>query len=207
MKFRLNFKRFLGALLIAFALFVFLAPDIAEAKRGGGRSGGRSFGGKRSYSTNKSTPRRSTAARAKPAVPANKRSSFGGSRLNSSKDYTSKYGVPRKTSTVQGRNAAGLSQNYQVHSYGGFSSGLMTGYMMGATSFWWSTPFHGAFYYSRPYYVNNPDGTIGVYPPTFSFGKMIMTLLIAAVVIWLIYRLVRKKKSRDSGSYSQSSFG
>lgn len=135
-----------------------------------------------------------------------KRTSFGGNRISSGKAYTQKYGTPRKTKTMVGKNAAGSSQKYNVHSYGGYGSGLMTGYMMGTTSWMWAMPFHPAFYYGRPYYVTNPDGTMDVYPPRFSFGKLLFTLLIIGGIVFIIVRIVKSRKSRR-GETSRSSFG
>jgi hypothetical protein len=126
--------------------------------------------------------------------------------MASSKEYTSRYGAPRKSTPFTGRNAAGQPQRYVMHGYGGYGSGLMTGYMMGSVPFMWHMPFHPAFYYGRPQYVNNPDGTMGVYPPRFSFSRLLATVIVAALIFWIIFRIIRKRKQRDSGSYSQSSF-
>ncbi len=211
-------RRILGLLTIIFALGVFLAPDYAEAKRRGsfgGRSSSfkskssrskSSFGKKRS--NNKLNKNSRTATRS--SVPKSKQSSFGGSRLSNKQAYTSKYGAPRKTSTYNGKNAAGTNQRYVMNHYGGYGSGLMTGYMMGSTSWMWAMPFHPAFYYSRPYYVNNSDGTIGVYPPTFSFAKLLFTLMIIGIIILIIRAVLRARKRRlagSGGSNNYSSFG
>lgn len=204
MRSKMNLLRIFGAALILAVTALFVMPDIAEAHRGG-----RSFGGSRRSFSRKSTPKTSksrSTRQAQSRLPANKRTSFGGSRMTSAKQYTSKYGTPRKTQTITGKNAAGQSQRYVMHSYGGYGSSLMTGYMMGTTSWMWMMPFHPAFYYSRPYYVNNPDGTMGVYPPTFSWSKLIFTIIIVAAIAWIIYRIVRSKKQKGSRSYSQSSF-
>ncbi len=203
----LNLKRILGILSLVFALTLFLAPDIVEAKRGG--SFGRS---RRSFSS----PKKSTSPQRKATTPQKKGSSFnsktntrqpsfGGTRLSSSKQYTSKYGAPRKTETRSVTSANGTKQNYIVNSYGGYGSSLMTGYMMGSVASWmmWA-PWHGAFYYSRPYYAANPDGTTSVYPPTFNWSKVIMLLIVVAVLYFIIRKLVFNKKKP---SYSQSSFG
>lgn len=203
--------RFFGILAILTLLTLFVAPDFAEARRGGGRSFGGSRNKSRSYSKPKSNSKpkssfgnkRSTTA-AKKQTPSQKAaSSFGGKRLNSSKEYTSKYGAPRKTTTIPARTAGGPS--YVTYGYGGYGSSLMTGYMMGATSWMWMMPFHPAFYYSRPYYVDNPDGTVGVYPPTFSLSKLIFTLIIVAVVIFVIVAIVRNRKRGRKGP--SGSFG
>jgi hypothetical protein len=216
-------RRILGILSIFFALAVFLAPEYAEARRGGGsrssfgrsRSSGSSmfksksksnssFGTKRSSSRLNRNSR--TATTTKSTIPKTKQSSFGGSRLASKQAYTSKYGAPRKTSTYEGRNAAGQNQRYVMNNYGGYGSGLMTGYMMGSTSWMWAMPFHPAFYYSRPYYVNNPDGTIGVYPPTFSFAKLLFTLMVIGVIILIIRAIIKSRRRKLSGGGGFSSF-
>ncbi len=214
-------RRMLGILTIIFILGVFLSPDFAEAR--GGRSGRSSFGRSRSSSFKSKSSRskssfgkkrsssrlnKSSRTTTRSSIPKTKQSSFGGNRLSNQKAYTSKYGAPRKTSTYSGKNAAGQNQNYVVNNYGGYGSGLMTGYMMGSTSWMWAMPFHPAFYYSRPYYVNNPDGTIGVYPPTFSFGKLIFTIMILGVIILIIRAVIRaKKRQREGGGGNFSSFG
>lgn len=201
-------KGFLTFIVVTL-MWMFIAPDILDARRGS-RGGSRSFGGSRkskstkTYNKSKSTPaKKSTSAARRNTGP---KPSFGGTRMNSSKDYTKKYGTPRKTETKTMRNAQGRQQNYVMHSYGGYGSGLMTGYMMGATPFLWSMPFHPAFYYSRPYYINNPDGTIGVYPPTFSWSKLFFTIIIVAIIVYIIYVIIRNKK-RKAQSDNQSSFG
>ena len=203
MNFKRNLSKYLSMVFLLAVLFIFIAPDYADARRG------RGFGGRRSMSKRTSKPRRSTAPKAaKKPVPKNKQTSFGGTRMNSAKDYTSKYGTPRKApQTISGKNAAGGQQRYLVHSYGGYGSGLMTGYLMGTTSWMWMMPFHPAFYYSKPYYVNNADGTMSVYPPTFSSGKLLFTLLIVGGIIWIIYRVIRNKRRGSPASYSRSSFG
>lgn len=209
---RLNMYRTIGVALLLTILTLFLLPDIAEARRGGG---GRSFGGSRgrsfsrpSRSSSPSTKQRSTTSRrsSTPKTASGRAaSSFGGTRLNSSKAYTQKYGTPRQTTTRTVTGANGRPTNYVMYGYGGYGSSLMTGYMLGATSWMWSMPFHPAFYYSRPYYVDNPDGTVGVYPPTFSWSKLFFSLLIAAVIIYIIYAIFRKRKVLSDTTHS--SFG
>jgi uncharacterized membrane protein len=83
----------------------------------------------------------------------------------------------------------------------------MTGYMMGSIPFMWHTPFHPAFYYSRPQYLHNPDGSVEVYPGTFSFGSLLMVIIIGGAVIYIIYRIVRtvRRKSATTAE-SVSSF-
>jgi hypothetical protein len=198
-------KGFMAFLVVAL-MWLFIAPDILEARRGS-RGGSRSFGGSRSKTT-KTTQKTKTPAK-KPTSTAQRNTgpkpSFGGTRMNTSKDYTQKYGAPRKAEARTLKNAQGQDQRYVMNSYGGYGSGLMTGYMMGATPFLWATPFHPAFYYSRPYYVNNPDGTIGVYPPTFSWSKVFFTLIVVGIIVYIIYVIIRNKK-RKARSDSQSSF-
>jgi hypothetical protein len=214
-----NITTWLTRVMIIALVVLISIPEESDARGGfgGGRSfggGGRSFGGSRkSFSTPKSSPRPSSpksfggsrpSAPAKSfATPQSRMSSFGGQRMSSPTQYTSKYGTPRKTETRSFAGANGVQQNYQINSYGGYGSGLMMGYMMGHSSMMWSMPFHPAFYYSRPHYVTNPDGTIGVYPPTFSFAKLIFGILIFAVIIYIIYAIFRSKKRK---SLSQSSF-
>lgn len=215
MKKRNRIQKIYGVIVILAVLTIFLAPEMAEARRGFGgfgRSFGsrRSFGGSRSFRTPQRTPRtqprssfRNRATSPQRMTPSQRSaSSFGGQRLNSSKAYTQKYGTPRKTST-QTITRNGVSQNYVMHGYGGYGSGLMMGYMMGTTSWLWMMPFHPAFYYSRPYYADNPDGTVSVYPPTFSWSKLFFTLIVIGLIIYIIRIIIR---SRRAGNQTQSSF-
>jgi hypothetical protein len=205
MKRKLITNKILAVLSILLVVFLFISPEIAEARRGGSFGGSRGFGSRRSFggSRSMSRSRSSRMPSAAPSVPRNKMSSFGGKRLASNTDYTRRYGTPRQTQTFTGRNGAGLSQNYIIHSYPGYGNGLMMGYMMGHTSWMWMMPFHPAFYYSRPYEVANPNGTISVYPPRFSFEKLLFTILIIGGIGYIIVRMIKSRRSRE---YSQSSF-
>jgi hypothetical protein len=183
-----------ATLCILFGLTLFLAE--AEAQRRGGGS----FGGSR-----RSSP---SYAPSRPSAPSSsmQRSggSFGGSRSMSpaaGSSYRSSYGIPRQSAPV---SVPGASSPYMVHSYGGYTDGLMMGYLMGRTSAMWYTPFHPAFYYSRPVYVNNPDGTMEVYPPTFSFFRLFLGLAVLGLIVWLVMRFFRRRAGVESGS--QSSF-
>lgn len=207
---KLTFLRLLGVLTIFISLVVFLAPDIAEARRGGGRSFG---GSRRSFTPKRNAPRQQNKKLQRNRTQSQNRtsakpSSFGGKRLNSANDYTSKYGTPRKSSTVSKPGANGKNTNYVVHSYGGYGSGLMTGYMMGAIPFMWYTPFHPAFYYSRPYEVEKEDGSVEVYPPTFSFGKLFFMLIMIGVIIFVVRRIIQLRRGTNlkTAPYSSGSF-
>lgn len=198
--------------LIAFlSLFIFstIVPDIVEARRGGSRS----FGGTRrstpskQYNTPRQSDNRTKSFGNNRSTSPNRSTSFGGTRLNNSREYTAKYGTPRNTSKMTVPNNLGGSRNLVVHSYGGYGSGLMTGYLMGATPFIWSLPFHPAFYYSKPYYVENPEtGETEVYPPTFSVSTLIFTIIIAGAIIYVIYVIIRNRKRKAASEFSQSSF-
>ncbi|MFN8358470.1 MAG: hypothetical protein U0264_01020 [Candidatus Kapaibacterium sp.] len=212
-------------LLLALTLMTFIAaPLIADAKGsfGGSRGGGgRSFGGSRgggsSFGSSRGSSSRSNSY-TRPSAPApsynrtapstspsrsysSPRSSFGGSRSGSSEGYRRSYGIPRQSTPMTVPNGQGGSQNYIVHNYGGRGDGFMMGYMMGSTPFLWHTPFHPAYYYSRPTYVTNPDGTVEVYPPTFSFMTLFFTLVVAGGVVLIIVMIVRRRRSAfDSNS-------
>jgi hypothetical protein len=176
--------------------------DFIQVRRGGG--GSRSFGGSRSRSSSKSTrsSKSSTSKSNLSPAPPSKKPSFGGTRMSASA-AKAKYGTPRKTSTVTSKNSLGENVNYRVNDYGGFSSGLMMGYMTGQMTSWM---WMGSMMYSRPVYVTNDDGSTSVYPPTFSFTRLIILLL----VIYIIYRIIKaiffKKKAAVSGG-SSGSFG
>lgn len=193
------------ALCIALGLTLFFTEADAQ-RRGGGSFGGfrrsspsfapsrpasPSFGGSRSMTS--------------PAPSSMQRngSSFGGSRAMApaAANYQRSYGIPRQSTPM---TLPGRSSPYMVHSYGGYTDGLMMGYLMGRTSAMWYMPFHPAFYYSPPVYVTNPNGAMEVYPPTFSFFRLFLGLAIFGAIIWLVMRLVRRRA--DGGSDSQSSF-
>jgi hypothetical protein len=189
-------RRFLGvAAVVVLALTLFISE--ADAQR---RGGGRSFGGSRSPSYSPSRP-------ASPSSPMSRGgSSFGGSRPQSAiagSNYRSSYGVPRQSTPM---SVPGASSPYMVHSYGGYSDGLMTGYLMGRTSMMWSMPFHPAFYYSRPVYVTSPTGAVEVYPPTFSFFRLFMGMFIMGGVVFLVVWLIRRRNNGGGYNTSQSSF-
>lgn len=140
------------------------------------------------------------------------RGAQGGVMMNSMSNpqqYTSRYGTPRRTETRPYTGNDGVTRNYNYNNYGGYGDGLMMGYMMGQSSWMWAMPFHPAFYYSRPYTTNAPDGSVQVYPPTFSFGTLIFTLLIVGAIGYVIYVIIRsRRRSRlGAGDMSQSSFG
>jgi hypothetical protein len=170
----------------------------------GGRGG--SFGRSRSSSPSRpsAAPRSSTPSR--PSAPAlrstpSKSPSFGGKRVSPEQARAS-YGVPRRTQTMTSNNQMGQSTNYRVNDYGGFSSGLMMGYMMGSMPWY----MHGtAMFYSRPVYVEQPDGSVDVYPPTFSFGNFLLAIIVIGVIIFIIVKIIRARKKLKAQT-SQSSF-
>lgn len=195
-------------------LFATIIPEDAFARRGGGsfggsRSGGSSFGRSSSpsrssgssfgRSSSGSSYNRTSVPRATPTgTSARSGSSFGGNRVDNTY-MRQKYGVPRKVETYSGRDASsGLSRNYQINDYGGYSSSLMRGYMMGqVSSYMMWAPWHGAFWYSRPNYVYNDDGSVGVYPPTFNYSKIFIILIVIAI----IYLIIRKRRMAKNNNY------
>jgi len=211
-----------GWVLILALLTIMLLPDIVEARRG------RSFGGSRRSFRRSKAPKRSrgssfgkktnrsrttAAKRSSFSSPKQRLESVGGRKLSSKKEYTSKYGAPRKTVTqsmpVTGKNGVKTNQNYRLHSYGGYGSGFMTGYLLGTVPWYWSTPFHGAFYYSSPQYHTAKDGSVDVYPGRFSYGKLFVGIIIVGGIIFLLYRIFFRRANysqlddtRRSGSFS-----
>lgn len=206
-------------------LFMTIAPDLMSQRRGGsfggsrssGRSysaprsapsgGGGSFGSSRSTAPRSGSPTSSTAPRSSTSIPRN---SFGGSRMSSPTDYTSRYGTPRQVQTQAVPNRTGGTSNYVVNRYGGMGDGFMMGYMMGMVPWYYSMPFHPAYYHSQPATVANPDGTTSIYPGTFQWGTLFFTLLIVAGIGYIIYVWLRNRKRRKElgdVNMSQSSFG
>lgn len=201
-----------------------LIPTLADARGsfGGSRGGGgRSSGGSRSFGGSRGSSRPSAPSYSRPSprpsysrpnspsssfgrssTPA-PRSSFGGTRLNSGSDYTRSYGIPRKSTPMTLPNSSGANQNYVVHNYGGRGDGFMMGYMMGSVPFMWRTPFHPAYYYTQPSYVTMPDGSVEVYPPTFSYSTLIFTLLVGGFIIYIVIKVLRRRRM---GIGSNSSF-
>ncbi len=195
------------------AVLVLVAPtDVLAQRRGGGSFGGsrsfgrsystpssgRSFGGSRQpYSSRQSQPygsRPSTRPGASPFY-GSSRNTFGGTRLNSSADYTSRYGIPRKSEQQRMATPNGTA-NYTVNRYGGISDGFMMGYVMGSIPWYYSMPFHPAYYYSRPYTTVNPDGTTSVYPGTFQWGTVFFMLILVGGGGYILYVWLRGKRRR-----------
>lgn len=176
----------------------FKFSEFLEARRGGGSRGGGSFGRSRSSSSRSSSSARSSSgssSRSSATLPRNpsKSPSFGGTRM-SKEAATAKYGVPRKTQTMTSRNELGQNMNYRVNDYGGFSSSLMMGYMMGNMSWWMMAP---SLLYSRPVYVENKDGSVDVYPPSFSFTKLLLAIIVIAAIVFIIRAIIRAKKGNN----------
>jgi len=137
------------------------------------------------------------------------RPSFSGRAMSSPTEYTRNYGVPRKVERYNNTSTTG-GGNYVVNHYGGYGDNFLTGYLAGRTSFWWSTPFHPAYYYSRPHYYPNPDGTIAVYPPTFSIFSVFSAIIWFGIIclgIFIVYKLFFKKNNSSNSNSSFSSFG
>lgn len=201
-------KRMYRIIAVAGILLVglFVLHDVAEA-----RGGKRSFGGsRRSFSSPKSSnrsfskPRQQMAPSRQQTATPRQRTSFGGSRLSSGQDYRKSYGTPRKSEPVRTTGQTAGSPGYVAHYYGGMGDRFMMGYMMGTASMWWYTPFHPAFYYSRPYVVQNANGTQEVYPPTFSFGKVLLVIVIVGGVAFIGYVVVRNMRRRKQVAHSSS---
>ncbi|PKL85383.1 MAG: hypothetical protein CVV22_08210 [Ignavibacteriae bacterium HGW-Ignavibacteriae-1] len=165
-----------------------------ESRRGG------SFGRSRGTRTRSSTRSGTQTA----PINRQKQPSFGGQRMTS-QTAQAKYGAPRRTESMRTSNAAGGQTDYRVNHYGGFSSSLMTGYMMGNMAWWMTAP---AFFYTRPNYVENEDGTVDVYPPSFSFGKLFTFLIVIYVIVYFIrFMRTASRQAREQEPQSYSSFG
>ncbi|MCX7929363.1 MAG: hypothetical protein N2663_01380 [Chlorobi bacterium] len=213
-------------------VMLILAVEDGWAQRRGSSFGG-SRGTSRSYSMPRSAPPTSSFGRQRSlrSEPVSPPSSFGQSRmqpaqlqssrasvprsiagtpLSTPENYRRSYGIPRRQEVRTLQTPEG-QRNAIVHSYGGYGDGLLMGYLMGQTSWLWFTPFHPAFYYSQPYYVPRPDGTVEYYPPTFSLAKLFFVLIVIgalAFIVWVIVRNRRlQRQSFDDKLLSRSSFG
>ena len=132
------------------------------------------------------------------ATPRSGGASLNGNRMTSDQASRS-YGTPRRT-----YNQTYGGNNIRVNDYGGFSSGLMAGYLAGSIMAPAWHPFSGSFYYGRPTYVYGPNGQIeSVYPPTFSFFKLFIALAILGVIIFIIYKIFTRNRNKQ---LSNSSF-
>lgn len=189
-------KRYFNIAMVAtflFLLFASIMPDDLYARRG-------SFGGSRSSS-------RSFSSRSNSSRSVSRGSSFGGKRSSSSErsmqsatprrvsnaDMRTQYGIPRKVEKVRTTNNSGVSRDYQINDYGGYSSGLMRGYVTGSIASHMSyLPWYGAFWYTSPQYVTNQDGSVSVYPPTFNWTKLIIIL----AIIYFIFKIINKRRRR-----------
>lgn len=192
--------------IITMLSFVVL-PFTSEARgsfggRGGRSFGTRSFGGSRSFGSSR---RNSFGS---PRTFSNGRSfrSMSTGRFANGQQYRTRYGIPRKTTSM---NVAqnGRNRNYSVHSYGGLGDGFMTGYLLGSIPWYWHMPFHPAFYYSRPVVVDGTNGQKEVYPGTFSFGSVILVILMLGGVGFIIYALFFRRKNQHFNYGEHSSFG
>lgn len=176
-----------------------------------------SFGGSRSYSVPRSSLPPSSFGRSGSggspvALPrSSNRSTWSlGTPLGSPDSYRRSYGIPRRQEVRTITTPEG-QRNVILHSYGGYADGLLMGYLMGQTSWLWFTPFHPAFYYSQPYYVPRPDGTVEYYPPTFSPAKVIFMLIVVGTIAFIVWVIIRTRRAQRrmlaAGDLSRSSFG
>lgn len=182
-----------------------------------------SFGGSRTYRAPRSAALRSYGGTRvqQPVVPPSSpqaapspvRSAIPralGTPLATSESYRRSYGIPRRQEVRTLATPDG-QRNAIIHSYGGYGDGLLMGYLLGQTSWLWFTPFHPAFYYTQPYYVPRPDGTVEYYPPTFSMAKLLFVLIVIGVIVFIGWVMVRNYRMRrgmmGARDLSRSSFG
>ncbi|RYG21376.1 hypothetical protein EON82_18945 [bacterium] len=155
-----------------------------------GRSSGGFFGGGRSSGTfsRPSTPSYSRPSTPSFSGPRSSTGSFGRSgtfgnsgRVNSSsanpsRNYGGGYG------NYGGNRTTIMYGGMPYYSGGGFWSGYAVGTLMNPWTHW--VPFHPGFYTTRPYYTG------GVYHEGgFSFGRLILGIIIIAGIVWLLARL------------------
>lgn len=227
--------RWLATIAMIVVVGITIVTDTIAQKRsssfGGSRSASRSysapltmppssFGGTRSYSTARATPPTSfgrtrtaepspfgAAQRAAPAAPLPR---AVGTPLATGENYYRSYGIPRRQEVRTIPTPEG-QRNVIVHSYGGYSDGLLMGYLLGQTSWLWFTPFHPAFYYSQPYYVQRPDGTVEYFPPTFSLAKLIFVLIVIGAIVFIVWVIIRNRRAQQGligrPTLMRSSFG
>ncbi len=200
-----KFMKHAYVLFIITMLSFVVLPFTSEARGsfGGGRGrsfGTRSFGGSRSFGSSRGNSGGTRSF-------SNGRSfrSMSTGRFANGQQYRTRYGTPRKTTSM---NIAqnGRDRNYAVHSYGGMGDRFMTGYLLGSIPWYWHMPFHPAFYYSRPVVVDGTNGKKEAYPGTFSFGSVILVILMLGGIGFIIYALFfRRKQQFNYGEYSSFS--
>lgn len=201
-----KFSLYAMTLFLLSILSLVIVPSVSEARSSFGGRGMRSFGS-RSFGGTRSFGRSNKNSFGSPRSFSNGRSfrSSSTGRFATGKQYRSRYGIPRKTSTMN-VSQNGMNRNYTVHSYGGLGDGFMTGYLLGSIPWYWHMPFHPAFYYSRPVVVDGANGGKEVYPGTFSFGSVIMAILMIGGIGFIIYALFFKRR-RTNAFGEFSSFG
>ncbi len=202
-----NSRNLLYVLVLSLVLLLII-PDTADARKGsfgGRRSVGRTFSRSTRTRTMRSPRSTSFGSRRTRSSMSRNRTSFGGNRLNSSRAYTSRYGIPRKV--VSGKRVKGVPKNYKIMNYRGYGNGLTMNYLLHRTPLLWHTPFHSAFYYTQPYYVKNSDGTVSVYPPTFSISKVIFTIFLFAAILFVLKRVLSAMRGgAGRRRYSQTQY-
>ncbi|GIV55064.1 MAG: hypothetical protein KatS3mg039_1582 [Candidatus Kapaibacterium sp.] len=223
--------RWLSRLALIGAALVLIAGDAAAQRRGGSFGGSRSavrsysiprsappassFGGRRSASVPRATPPTTSFGRYRSESPTLPRAASIptraiGTPLGTPESYRRSYGIPRRQEVRTLTTPEG-QRNVIVHSYGGYGDGLLLGYLMGQTSWLWFTPFHPAFYYTQPYYVPRPDGTVEYYPPTFSLAKLLFVLIVLAAIAFIVWVIIRNRRVQrgmlSAQRLSRSSFG
>ena len=202
-------KRLLSV-LFAFALVFALVAD-GFAQRSFGRSGG--FGGGRSSFGGGFGRSSSSFGRSGGGVFGGGGRSYGGgtfSRPSRSPFSSPNYSGSRGSAGSFGRGG-GFGSSGRVNStsanpsrgYGGYtrsnpyvyggrpyysSGGFWSGYALGSLASPWSyyVPFHPGFYTYRPYY----DSYGGYHEGGFSFGRLILGLIILGFMAWLVVRLL-----------------
>ena len=204
-------KRFLTrngvSLVLLVAITLLMMPlDMAGAQRRGGGGGG-SFGRSGGSGFGRSGGSSSFGGRSGGS------SSFGGSSSSSnsfnrsnggsfgrSGSYGSN-GISRSTSANRGGSyAAGGNRYYAgghyypTYQHGGFWAGYSLGYWS-SPSWYYYTPFHPAFYISRPYI--GPDGM--AYGGGLNFLNMFLGFVTLIVVMFVIFGLMKMMSGRNRG--------
>lgn len=219
-----------SGVLVALALAILAVSTLdALAQRRGSFGGFRSsrsytvprapssFGGTRQYTVPRSTAPRSFGSSrlngTSSVMPPPRVSSSGfraiGTPLPSADYYRRSYGIPRRQEVRTITTPEG-PRTVIVHTYGGYGDNLLMGYLLGQTSWLWMLPFHPAFYYTQPYYVPRPDGTIEYYPPTFSLAKLIFVFVVIGAIAFIVWVIIRNRKLARgmlAGQLGRSSFG
>lgn len=187
------------------AMLVLSAISADAQRRGGSFSSGRSsFGGGRSYGGSFNSGRSGSSfgsgrtSGGSSFGGARSGSSFGSSRSGSSFGRSGSFGsqgiASSRSVTYNGRSYTTSSYYVGGRPYHAVYVGGWGDYWYQPRWYYWM-PFHPAFYFGGPVYVNDASG--GYYAPGgFSVVRLILGLLFFGFLLWIVVRLFSGGRKR-----------